>query len=519
MRALRLIHAMGMALAVAQAADGSNREPSPPRLWGPLFSDVSLTLVPGAGIEAAGPLWATRETDGVHTTRLSPLWAHETEPQLEREEWDILYPLISYDRFGTEHRLQIAQLLQFNGGTTVEGEVKQRQTLFPFYFRQKSSGGTNDYLAVLPFYGHLQNHLFRDKVRFVAAPLYVESEKRGVTTRNYLFPFFSLRSGGGVSGYQLWPIVGSETKTPTTRTNSLDELEVVPGHRRDFILWPFLLSENADIGGTNPTTNRFAAPFYLRTRSPETDFTWWFGFSSRTNRVAQFQEWGYPWPILGRARGPGRHSNRFFPIWGRATNASMTSDFVAWPAYSHKLTRAGTLERERTRLLYFGWSDLREEDTASGRAFRRRDLWPLFTWRRDFEGRQQLRILAPVEPVLPANKGIDRLHAPLWSLWRSDFDPTRQRRSQSLLWNLWRRDQVGTTSNTSAFFGLVQTHRTDKGRTWRVGVGPWGIGPRPPALPPRSPSAALKVPSENRSLVPLRTPAPAGSGTSSAIRH
>lgn len=464
-----------------------------PRWWGPLVTEFDLTLQPGTGTEAIGPFWASRESDGVSTWRLSPLISGEREPILERSEWEFLYPLVTYDRFGTEWKMQILQMLHFSGGSTLDGDIKKRQTLFPFYFRQESSSGTNDYLAIAPFYGHIRNRLFRDEVKFVLVPLWLQTRKREVITDNYLAPFFHRRHGGGVEGWQFWPVAGHETKPPTIRTNVIEEPEIVPGHDRTFFAWPFFFSERNGIGGPNPTTNLFLFPLYLRTRSPAVDHTWWMFFSHRTNRVAQFSEWGFPWPILGRARGPGRHGDRIWPLWGKSTNATQVSDFAAWPLYIHKRSTSGILDRERFRFLYFAYSDLREEDTSTGDAFRRRDLWPLFTWRHQRDGRERLQVLAPVEGIFPSNKTIERLYSPMWSVWRSEANPATASRSQSLLWNLWRREQQADYTRSSTLFGLVQTERTPGRRTWRVlGLGSRQQKPPPTPTPPKVRTSALR---------------------------
>lgn len=481
--------------AVAAAPPGPPSTGQPWRALGPLFSDVSLSLAPGHGLEAAGPLWADVESDGVRSWRLAPVVSRESDPVADRDEWDVLYPLSTYDRFGSEWQVQVLQMFRLSGGATVDGDAKRRQTLFPLYFRQESNSGTNDYLAVIPFYGRVRNRLFRDEVRFVLPPLWVESTKRGMITRNVLFPVFHVRSGAGTRGWQAWPLVGAQSKTPLVRTNALDEAEVVPGHSLRFLAWPFLLSERAGIGGPNPTTNLFAFPWHLRTRSPEMDHTWWMGFSHRTNRTARYEEWAYPWPFLGHARGPGRHANRVFPFWGKATNATQQSDFVLWPLYTHRRLQSGTLDRERFRVLFMGYSSTREEDTATGRALRRRSLWPLFTWRHQADGKSRLQVLAPVEPAMPGNKSIERLYSPLWSVWRSESDPAGGTSSQSLLWNVWRREKAGDATRSSALFGLVQSRRDGDRRSWRVLGIPLGRKAAPAAAIPGGPRPANVVPS------------------------
>ncbi len=117
---------------------------------------------------------------------------------------------------------------------------------------------------------------------------------------------------------------------------------------------------------------------------------------------------------------------------------------------------ADPLEQERTRILFYLFSDLTEKNTATGAERQRVDLWPLFTWHREFNGNRRLQILALVESALPNNRGVERNWSPLWSLWRSENNPRAGPTSQSLLWNLYRRDTTPASKKCSLLFGLFQ---------------------------------------------------------------
>ena len=158
--------------------------------FGPAWSEFGLTLRPGEATEGLGPIWGSEHSDGSWLWRVSPFVSHLEDPATQRSEYEVLYPIYTYDRFGGEYAARFLQLFEFTGSTTPDEEARARTTVFPFYFYQKSTSPTNGYLAVLPFYGHLRNRLFRDEVSFVLAPLWVSSTKRGVQTDNVLFPFF-----------------------------------------------------------------------------------------------------------------------------------------------------------------------------------------------------------------------------------------------------------------------------------------------------------------------------------------
>ncbi len=86
----------------------------------------------------------------------------------------------------------------------------------------------------------------------------------------------------------------------------------------------------------------------------------------------------------------------------------------------------------------------------------RLDMWPFFTWHRDFNGNERLQILAPIEPAVPDNRGIERNWSPLWSLWRAESNPKTGAASQSLFWNLYRRETAPEHKKVSLLFGLFQ---------------------------------------------------------------
>src|SRR5256885_8642599 len=69
--------------------------------------------------------------------------------------------------YTTLFRSQIFQLLNFSGGPTQLENTRDRFSLFPLYLQQRSSDPSQNYTAVVPFYGHLKNRFFRDEIFFV----------------------------------------------------------------------------------------------------------------------------------------------------------------------------------------------------------------------------------------------------------------------------------------------------------------------------------------------------------------
>src|SRR6266446_4329739 len=169
---------------------------------GPLAHQFRLTLSPGRRTEVLGPLLSYERREAQTQWVLPPLFSHTLDTSVDVEELDLAYPLLTYDRFGTEYRFQFFQMFSFSGGLDQQEGSVRRFTLFPFYFQQRAADSNLNYTALFPLYGRLKNRLFRDEIRFVLFPLYGHSRKRDVVKNNSLSPFFPLRPGVALGGWQ-----------------------------------------------------------------------------------------------------------------------------------------------------------------------------------------------------------------------------------------------------------------------------------------------------------------------------
>lgn len=218
---------------------------------GPLYDQFPLTLDSGQRTEVIGPLFYNQQKDSEKTWAFPPIFSRASDPDVEYREDDFLYPLLTYEHYGKEYRWQFFELWSFAGGNTQQESRQKRFTIFPFYFQQRSPVPDENYTALLPVYGHLQHRLFRDKIFFVLFPLYSETQKKDIISDNYLWPFFQVRHGDGMSGWQFWPIIGNEDKAVTSQTNGFGDVSIVAGHKDFFALWPFIYAGTTGIGTTN----------------------------------------------------------------------------------------------------------------------------------------------------------------------------------------------------------------------------------------------------------------------------
>jgi hypothetical protein len=432
-----------------------------------LFDRHALTLESGSRTEAVGPFFYEQQSELAQTWALPPFFSRTEWLGGEGCEYDIAYPLLTYDRYGQEYRWQLFQLLSFAGNQSQQEIPRDRFTIFPFYFQQRSADSNQNYTALFPVYGHLQNRIFRSEIDFALWPFYVKTIKRPsvlpeqtfltppgssrrprtgeLTTYNYFLPFFHLRYGDGLFGWQFWPLLGHEHKDTITKTNSWGDAEKIPGHDKRFYLWPFYVQQQRGIGSENLERELLMFPFYDRLRSPLRDSTSYltpFGVTITEDRGKKYREVDVPWPLVVFAWGEGKTTRRVWPLFSRAHTKGFESNFYLWPAYTYRRKRGETLDRERTRLFYFLYSRTTDKSTETGLSKSRTDVWPIFTHERAADGRTRLQIFAPLEPILPASKSIERNYSPLWSIWRAENNPVTGASSQSFLWNFYRREVV-----------------------------------------------------------------------------
>ena len=447
--AVAVIISLGGVFARPLAAATSNPD------HGPALARFQLTLEEGVRTEAAGPFYYSETKGQEHNWGFIPFYSHYVDPSVEYSEKEILYPLFSDIHYGKEHRWQFGQLYSIALGGEPDDSTTRRVTVFPFYFKQRAADTNLNYTAYMPFYGRLKDRLFHDEMYFVMFPFYAETRKRDVVIKNYMYPFVDVRHGAGMHGWQVWPIIGREHKDVTTQTNGFGEASMVGGHDRSFFIWPFYLKQDNGVGTDNPEKNRTSFPFYSYSRSPLRDATSaLLIFNWIDDRGKKYHEWQGPWPFVIFTRGEGKTTSRVWPVFSQSHDASQESDSYLWPAYVYRSTHSADLDFRRTRIGFYLYVSVVEKNLATGGERRRLDMWPFFTWHRDFNGNERLQILAPVEPAIPDQRGIVRNWSPFWSFWRAEKNAHTGATSRSLLWNFYRCETRPGYKKVSLCFGL-----------------------------------------------------------------
>ncbi len=446
-----------------------------------LYDQFPLTIGSGERTEILGPVYYNENNDTNQTWAFPPFLSRQMDPTIKEREIDFLYPLFTWINYDTVYRAEFFQLISFAGGDNPNNPTEHRFTLFPIYFQQRGPDPSKNYTAVAPFYGHINDRLFRDKIFFVMFPIYGQTQKKDVTNYNYVYPFLNWRYGDGLYGWQFWPFYGHEHKDVTVVTNAWGN-ETVGGHEQYFALWPIYFWQNNQINTENPEKVRAYLPFYDLYRSPLRDTTsiFWPFFTWIDDRGKKYKEWEVPWPFFVFARGEGKTMNCVFPFFSQAHNDTYTDNFYLWPVVKYTAIHSPPLEQRRTRVVFFLYQNTVNYNTYTDQEWRRVDLWPFFEYHHYFDGSTRLQVLALLETFYPDNRGVIRNWSPLWSVWRSQRNPNTGANSQSFLWNFYRRDATPDTKKISFFFGFYQYQSDLDTQKWRLFYIPIHSAPRRP---------------------------------------
>ncbi len=392
---------------------------------------------------------------------------------------EFLYPVASQRRDAQRTSFQGLHLLHYDSGDRARENDEGSFMLFPFVFSGQSHAG-EPYFAVFPVRGKLYDRFGRDEIHFTLFPVHLRTEHRGTTNSHFLWPFFRQTHGPDEEGFKVWPLYGGSQKEGA--------------YRKRFYLWPFFFSQDLNLDTDRPRSFRAFFPFYLQEESPQVSSrTWLWPFFSRIeDRERGYVERNFPWPLLRHTEGEYREGFRALPFYADERTDEFRRRWIGWPIYRIEELSTEMLERRRDRVLFFLYSDTREQLREEDRPRHRRvALWPLFTYEMS-KGVSHFYTLSILEPFFPGNRGIERNWSPLWRIYQRKWDRHGNEVS-TLLWNLyWKerrgddlamelfplfsyRREVEEETDFALLKGLVRLHRDAERRRLHLFFLPWGI--------------------------------------------
>jgi hypothetical protein len=408
------------------------------KVW-PLFrygrdertADVRWTLL--------GPLIEFQRTAEARDLYVRPLLRlHQKRGAARDDRADILYP-IAASRWQDDY--QSFRFLIFTyrtaprpAATAAPGEAPppeewvSRFTLFPLvWYRRSPEHGTR--LAVLPFYLDLDDFLGYQHVTAIMFPAYLKLTEPDVERRYYPFPFVSTVGGQAGSGLRLFPFWG--------------HTEIAGRQRTSYVLWPFHIRTERLVPGWGWERRRLDLPIFAaidgagrRTRT--------YGLFAYTHTIDErrgIENTGAPWPLVVRQRRLGETDYevwRALPFYGRSDVQGISSRVYAWPVYRRKFQDVDDFHYARRDVGLVLWRRQELRNESSGRHERLLTLFPVLR-SEQAEWRRFGQTPALADSLLPKNRGVLALWAPIYALLRWDTRPDGAR-DWNLLWGLLARE-------------------------------------------------------------------------------
>lgn len=397
--------------------------------WDPFYESLQGTN--GATFKAWRPLYST-SVDG------------------ERWKKDYLWPL--YTRKGFQDELY-SRFLFFGYSSDFSPDTdRHRNWMIPIYFQGTSAEG-EDYLAIFPIGGRIDEFLGRDKVWFVLFPLYVHSIINDVETSTFVWPVFSKTSGTGVKRFRVWPIYGQ-----SHRENEFE---------KKFVLWPIYTSVKYT-NDRNPGGGFILVPLYGRVMTERSKNQWFIPPFFRYAHGEGERIIYAPWPFIQWSDGEV-YKRYLWPLYGQKEVGTLRSQFWLWPLIWDSKTKASKVDLRRKQLvpIFVHESAVVREPMDSYEigdvVSRYWKLWPLMSWERN-EAASRFRLLE-LWPLRHTD-GIERNWAPLWTLYtRTHEEGVVEHR---LLWGVYDQTRGEGRFEWSLLKGLAGYKNTGTKSSFHV---------------------------------------------------
>lgn len=372
---------------------------------------------------AAGPLVEFTRTPETRDLRIRPFISlHQRRGTLHDDRSDILYPLAS-SRW--QENYQSFRFLLFtyrtsppagahgaDGQPPPPAEWTSRLTFLPFvFYRHSAERGRS--LSLFPLWLDTDDLLGFQHVRAVMFPAYLRLTEPAVERRYYPFPFVSTVGGQLGRGLRIWPFWG--------------HTEIEGQQRTRYVLWPFAIRSDRLVPGYGWERRRLYLPAYAAIEGAGRDMHA-YGVLAYVHTIDTrhgLESTGSPWPFSVRERALGEREYRtwrLFPVYGRSDHRGISSRFYAWPAYRTKSQDDDDFHYRRRDVGLVIWRRQRLDSARSGRDEELTTLFPFFRRVRE-NGRRFGQSPALVDSLVPKNRGVLEMWAPLYALFRWDTRP------------------------------------------------------------------------------------------------
>lgn len=406
----------------------------------------------GEGSRGVGPLVEVMHQPGsVEMTAVRPFYSHYHDAAKGQDEVDVLWPVAHVMHFEGETSWRVLNAF-YLGPRPDDPRDAYRFWILPVLALGRNGKG-QDYGAVFPLGGRIDDWFGRDRVEFALFPLYWHSELNALRTDHWLWPLISRTRGPHLNKFRIFPFYGYSEK------------EGEGGSR--FILWPFWTSTHIDRKGIKGE-GFMLFPLYGHSKT-EKEETWLFlpPFFRHTKGETVSQN-TYLWPFVQSAKTKDEDKFYAWPIYGRRTRPNEDRRFYLWPfVWQRHETRASD-DTRRFRLFPF----VAAESTAPRKSVtnivdRYVAVWPVLSYERTRDGARRFRSLDlwPFRNTPPVERNL----SPLWTLYK--FERGGRGWDNELLWGVARWGGLTNGVAYGSVFPLASwshDRRSDSQREWAI---------------------------------------------------
>ena len=402
-------------------------------------------------------------------TAVRPFFTDEVDARTGREVIDILWPVAEIRHWKNETDWRFLTAFYFGPKPTDPPDAYHLWVLPVLALGRNNAG--EDYGAVFPIGGRIDNWFGRDKVEFVLFPLYWHSELNDLRTDHWLWPFISRTTGDDLYRFRVFPFYGRSEKKGEGESK--------------YILWPFWTSTRLDRPGMRGS-GFMLFPLYGHAKT-EVEETWMFVPPFFRHTVGKKGTHNiYLWPFIQTATSKKEDKVYVWPLYGRRTRPDENRQFWLWPFIWKRHEIVPPADINRFRVFPFFYSEyerpIKHPDKVVDRYV---SVWPLMSYKRTRDDGKRVRVvdLWPFRDTAP----IERNLSPLWTLYR--YERTPRGRENELLWGVarwgsltngtasgslfpiasWSHDRKYDTHREWDFLkGMLGYERNETGKTWQV---------------------------------------------------
>lgn len=291
---------------------------------------------------------------------------------------------------------------------------------FPIYFFKEGFGKSNDYAAVWPLGGTVKNFWGKEQADWFLWPLWVKTTQG--KTYNYWFPWPFINYRCGIShGFGLWPMGGHFYQTGV--------------YDDRYMLWP-LIYHRKDFDKN--AIKRGFLPFYAYEKTPNvSDLSIiWPIWGHRFVYDKHYEEYRILWPFFVQANGDDRLINRWGPFYTYSENKARKSNktWYLWPFIKQQNWQENDIDFHQEQFLYFIFWHQEQKNHQNGKFLgNKTHFWPIYSYWKNAQGREQLQIFSPLEVFFQNNTMIRDLYTPFFNLFH--YDKNDNAVTQTFLFN------------------------------------------------------------------------------------